>query len=412
MRSHYGAPAGTAPNLRSRDPLGPASASIRSGRPLATWIDELGTGPAGPAPAQSQVIVHKVSPRGAGLPWTCQICSQRDIGASLTSCPTCKRSRGTELRRSYMTAAELTESVVKAVNGGEPGELQTGGTATAPHKAQRHGTSPSRHGDRDHAATLPSRSTGSRAARVTFQDVLPSRGGPRPARGSHAWSSALERGHNDALDRHQEDNEAKALRPLRPLISSMPEAIGKTAGSRHAGAVFKEAPPPMGHMPELPNPERAVGVAPNRAFRGRDGIAPAGPPLPTRGEDWASASASFRLGAANIPQSAASSSAPAFFGGPHASGGGSMPRQEGVQPLPLEVPRAEPEVKVPRRLEKPGRMQETPVRSMAESASAPSVQARAKKPDIPDVNMDIEAVLEAQKRRIEGLKNKLTMTIA
>ena len=112
MRSHSGAPAGPAPNLRllyrerhsfqkggqgflnrfccmevliflatrrSGDPLGPASASIRSlprdlcseillslssprcvwrsGRPLATWIDELGTAP---APAQSQVILQKV----------------------------------------------------------------------------------------------------------------------------------------------------------------------------------------------------------------------------------------------------------------------------------------------------------------------------------------------------------------
>ncbi|CAE7730544.1 unnamed protein product [Symbiodinium sp. CCMP2592] len=77
------------------------------------------------------------------------------------------------------------------------------------------------------------------------------------------------------------------------------------------------------------------------------------------------------------------------------------------------VPHVEREVKeMPRRLEKACRMQQTPVRSMAESASAPSVQARAKKPDIPDVNMDIEAVLEAQKRRIEGLKNKLNMTIA
>ncbi|CAE7730493.1 unnamed protein product [Symbiodinium sp. CCMP2592] len=211
MRSHYGAPAGTVPNLRS-------------GRPLAIWVDELGTGPA-PTEGESHVIVHKVSPRGAGRPWTCQICSQRDIGASMTSCPTCKRSRGTELRRSYMTAAELTESVVIAVNGGEPSELQTGGTASSLQKAQRRCASPSRRGDRDHAATLPSRSAGTRAARVTFQDSPSSggQGGQRPARGSHAWSSAMERGHNiDALDRHQEHHEAFARRVERETERAFP----------------------------------------------------------------------------------------------------------------------------------------------------------------------------------------------
>ena len=72
-------------------------------------------------------------------PWVCQICSERGIPPSLASCPTCKRSRGTELRRSYMTATELTESVVSAVN---EGRKQSAGNSF---KARR-GTSPVRDG--------------------------------------------------------------------------------------------------------------------------------------------------------------------------------------------------------------------------------------------------------------------------
>ncbi|CAE6929774.1 unnamed protein product [Symbiodinium natans] len=468
------------PSVPRDHALGPASATVRSGRPLATWVDDLGSGP--PA-APTLVVTHKVSPRGASSAWTCQICSERSIPASLSSCPTCKRSRGTELRRSYMTAAEMTESVVNAVNGAE---LQAGGSAAPSFKAQRRGTSPSR--ARGEAATLPGRTVttkerglapalggnGGSGARVTFMDGLGVRSVRTPdvKREKHKEDSfgfpGRPRGH--AADRQEEEHETP-LRPLRPLISNLPEAPRNTGG-RHSGLADVHEPPPP-YMPPEPLPASPLEHPP-KGFRsgGRDrGMA--GPPLPNPASsdawptsDWVSGrqAGSAPTGAAASAASAASS-APAFFGGSL-----TQPRKEGraerksVQPVAHAQPPSSAEVRhvretvpkeSPARPARLGRSMEEPPRPlpMAESASAPSLhatakqtqeapacisismqispitipspitwrssasteifhQVRARKPEVADVNMDIEAVLEAQKRRIEGLKNKLNMTIA
>eukprot|EP00927_Polykrikos_kofoidii_P010387 TRINITY_DN14390_c0_g1_i6.p1 TRINITY_DN14390_c0_g1~~TRINITY_DN14390_c0_g1_i6.p1 ORF type:complete len:397 (+),score=69.78 TRINITY_DN14390_c0_g1_i6:156-1346(+) len=49
--------------------------------------------------------------------WKCGICGQR--GITDEACPTCLRPRGTQLRRSYMTTSEMTQTVVDALNGVE-----------------------------------------------------------------------------------------------------------------------------------------------------------------------------------------------------------------------------------------------------------------------------------------------------
>eukprot|EP00933_Yihiella_yeosuensis_P072823 TRINITY_DN8135_c0_g1_i3.p1 TRINITY_DN8135_c0_g1~~TRINITY_DN8135_c0_g1_i3.p1 ORF type:complete len:840 (+),score=140.60 TRINITY_DN8135_c0_g1_i3:116-2635(+) len=50
-------------------------------------------------------------------PWNCNICGQRSISPPRPACPTCKRPRGQEVKRTYRTADELTASVVEALEG-------------------------------------------------------------------------------------------------------------------------------------------------------------------------------------------------------------------------------------------------------------------------------------------------------
>eukprot|EP00929_Paragymnodinium_shiwhaense_P070396 TRINITY_DN35652_c0_g1_i1.p1 TRINITY_DN35652_c0_g1~~TRINITY_DN35652_c0_g1_i1.p1 ORF type:complete len:515 (-),score=114.39 TRINITY_DN35652_c0_g1_i1:399-1943(-) len=61
--------------------------------------------------------------------WTCGICGHKDNEEDIFECPTCYRPRGLSLNRSYMTAKELTQSVVDALNGdtADGGEAQRGG---------------------------------------------------------------------------------------------------------------------------------------------------------------------------------------------------------------------------------------------------------------------------------------------
>ena len=90
--------------------------STRRDQRLATWVDEL----AEPAAATVSSVIRR-SVEDANSEWTCQICSQGKIPPQQSSCPTCRRARGTELRRDYLTTNELTQSVVDAVNEGADG---------------------------------------------------------------------------------------------------------------------------------------------------------------------------------------------------------------------------------------------------------------------------------------------------
>lgn len=107
----------------SSAPLSPPQAELSPaaqrgaavGRNPAIWVDELRpeTPPAQPTP----VYQSKPKPFHPHEPWMCSICSQRNIPPHDDRCPACTRPRGTEPKRSYATANELTQSVVDAVNG-------------------------------------------------------------------------------------------------------------------------------------------------------------------------------------------------------------------------------------------------------------------------------------------------------
>jgi len=49
---------------------------------------------------------------------------------------------------------------------------------------------------------------------------------------------------------------------------------------------------------------------------------------------------------------------------------------------------------------------------MTGSSSAPLVKEKSQVPKMVDANMDVEALLQAQKKRIEGLKHKLNTNMA
>ncbi|CAE7713538.1 unnamed protein product [Symbiodinium pilosum] len=336
-------------------------------RPIATWVDDLGP----PVVLPDPIVVH-VSPADVASPWVCQICSERGIPPSLASCPTCKRSRGTELRRSYMTATELTESVVSAVN---EGRKQSAGNSF---KARR-GTSPVRDGlsGRGRAGLTEGQAQVSQAeagaargrgGRVTFcQDGLNARSGGSNGSNRHSFGASAR---VDAPPR-----------ALRPLIAALPEASGRHA-CRHPGLTYSEPPAPC-----------ATCATEQPSLRGSGPGLP-GPPLSHGG--------------------ALTSTAPATFS-----------RSSGVSACIAGAQHAKSPASQPQKPDKPKTKTgfeefAMPAAPLRESASAPSIRAeilqtRAKKQEkreMPDVDMDIQSVLEAQKRRIEGLKNRLNMTIA
>eukprot|EP00913_Durusdinium_trenchii_P022162 g20823.t1 len=122
----------TLPNSPWR--MGPFFRSgLRTDIPLATWVDELN-----PCCLSSSASAVFMNPEvETGSIWTCQICSEPRISPTISLCPTCKRPRGTELRRSYLTASELTQSVVQAVNddaGGVAGSVRSKGREKSPAK--------------------------------------------------------------------------------------------------------------------------------------------------------------------------------------------------------------------------------------------------------------------------------------
>lgn len=379
------------PSVRRTLPNSPWRTDI----PLATWVDELN-----PCCLSSSASAVFMNPEvETGSIWTCQICSEPRISPTISLCPTCKRPRGTELRRSYLTASELTQSVVQAVNddaGGVAGSVRSKGHEKSPAKGASSAAV---------AARGPKRETrrvsfdGDQVQGRTFQasqkygvvGFPPSTGPKRNMVKPDALDKELEKG-----------TEAQSERPLRPLLAQLQGSGG--SGSRSQGDFFREPPPP---------------VSPERLVRG-PGLPLAGPPLGQGGAHG------LRDGFT-----------PAF------QGNSLNAWKSGVMPSPsMEKPASERQEMQGRHARKPepkaatgGREQEKPSEVIQEtppevkrlraawgrdearssehnpgvigSASMPTLTKAKPMAVAAHADMDVEALLEEQKRRIEGLKLKL-----
>ncbi|CAL1129333.1 unnamed protein product [Cladocopium goreaui] len=248
--------------------------ATRTDQPLATWVDQLKENPV--ESTVTTVVLNAEFDKTAA--WTCQICSQSRIPPGTSTCPTCKRPRGTELRRSYMTASELTQSVVNAVN--DVGVFETGGaSSTSSGKPKRRGKSPTRAVGK---AQKPREQKLHDSLAVTFDDQIneiqfAQTSPASPARNQeNAWKRlGVRNGAGEALDKELERKDApqgwenpRNLRPVRPPHMQAGSGLSRSQGD------FREPPPP--YQPESPS----VGSLPERSLlRGREGMA--GPPLPT-----------------------------------------------------------------------------------------------------------------------------------
>ncbi|CAJ1357122.1 unnamed protein product [Effrenium voratum] len=373
--------------------------TVRTGL-RATWVDELS--PEQPVPRSTVVVNATVD---GHLPWTCQICSQRDISASAAACPTCQRSRGTEIRRAYLTTTELTQSVVDAVNDGAV--FQSGGSSSS--KPKRREKSPSR---KVEGTKL------SQAGSTWLRDKERAPEGKAPTSSEKHANTWHSKPRVDALDRElgRREPEMEGFRPVRP---SQLQAGGSGKGMRDP-AGFKEPPPPY-HPPE-PLPTTPLPDRPQFHMRGREaGAGLAGPPLPTpffEGDVWGKTSSMGAMGM----------SPPRSFQGsrdhdkPRSPPDPRMGAPQGSRDHDKLRSSPDPRMGVPQGRDRKARSQ--PEFRIGGSASAPMIgqdPAMAKrngaapvKPAKPpvDTQMDVEALLEAQKKRIESLKQKLNANMA
>eukprot|EP00435_Cladocopium_sp_Y103_P040036 s151_g10.t2 len=423
--------------------------TCRTDQPLATWVDQLKENAVESTVAATVVLNAEFDKTAA---WTCQICSQSKIPPGTSTCPTCKRPRGTELRRSYMTASELTQSVVNAVN--DVGVFETGGSTSSTAKPKRRGKSPTRaaHVGRAQKPRDEPKLQDS-LARVTFDDQIneiqfAQTSPASPTRNQeNAWKRSGVRnvgaGAYDALDKELERKDEgwenpRNLRPVRPLTH-----LQAGSGLSRSQGDFREPPPPYQPEPSIVSslPERSL-------LRGREGMV-AGPPLPTpkefqgghsvystpsgsrdlegmfggRGDPVSAWKPSFKAPLSSSQDAEKPRTPPDLRHGGGLHGGGEGPKSWEPKSMSTgmrdrEKPRTPPDLRHGGGLhggrEDP-RSWEQKSMGMTGSSSAPSL-VRKEKSQVPtktvDADMDVEALLQAQKKRIEGLKHKLNTNMA